>query len=156
MNPPRVGEILSGAFGAVLAVSLFLPWYREQSQTGDSSNLTAWEAFAALDVLLVVVALGGLGLLFAEITQRTHAVATAWASILTPIAVVAAALVLWRTLSPGESREALFALLGLVAATGLAAGSLLSMRNEGLDRARGRSSSEPELLAAPPVAGEER
>src|SRR5665809_7214 len=107
LNPPRVGEILAGASGAVLLVSLFLPWYRERDvvcvevagsdcPSGEAAG-TAWESFAVLDVLLVLVALAGVGLLVAQMTQHTPAIPVAWAALATPIAFVAAAWVLVRT-----------------------------------------------------------
>lgn len=167
LNPPRVGELLAGVFGALLLLSLLLPWYRtpepatarcdEVSQACPRATVSGFEAFGVLDVYLLVIALVGVGLLVAEVTQRTSAIPTAWAALAAPLAFVAAALALWRTLAPpgGSVDEPLFALLGTIAAGGITVGSLLSMRNEGAGagaarpRAGARAEAEPELLAAP-------
>jgi hypothetical protein len=172
LNPPRVGEILAGAFGALLALSLFLPWYRTSDPAVGCDTraagcpretVTAFQALAVVDVVLVVVALGGVALLLLEMTQRTTAVPVAWSALLAPLAVVAFGLVLWRVLDPagGAGDEPVFAFLSLVASGGLLAGVLLSMRSEsyGWRSSRGAGSSGgagrlPDPIPAPRVAGE--
>jgi hypothetical protein len=155
-------------------ISLFLPWYRERSGTcpaardGDcpdpASAGSAWEAFSALDVFLLVVALAAVGLLVLELTQRTPAISIAWAAVTTPVGVAATVWVLVRTLDPPDPRvEPLFALLGLLAAAGVAAGCVLSMRDEGfglrpkpgIDATRGTSADGgPEPIRVPSPSGE--
>lgn len=142
LNPPRVGEVLAGAFGGLLLISLFLPWYRRtvlcEQAPCPQPEATAFEAFAVLDVFLVLVALAGLGLLALEVTQRTPAVPTAWSAVATPLALIASVLVVVRLLAPpGTADDPVFALLGLAACIGLTAGCFLSMRN---DRPRAHSS----------------
>lgn len=176
LKPPRLGEILAGASGLLLAFSLFLPWYRvstvgtcpppHECPGGDSVSVVAFEAFAFLDLYLLVVALAGVGLLVAEVTQRTHAIPVAWASLTLPLALVATGLVLWRTFAPAgpTGAEPVFVLLGLLASAGVAVGALLSMRDEGFG-IRPRPGIEatlrgapamggPDPLPAPPVSGE--
>lgn len=153
-NPPRVGEVLAGAFGGLLLISLFLPWYRQtvlcEQAPCPQLQVTAFEAFAVLDVFLVLVALGGLGLLALEITQRTPAVPVAWAAVATPLALVAALLVLWRVLAPPDSADdPIFALLGLAACVGLTAGCFFSMRN---DRPRSHASTAAARRQPRPVS----
>jgi hypothetical protein len=159
LKPPRVGEILAGAFGALLLVSLFLPWYRAEAPAcvggscPEAPQTSAWEAFAALDLLLLITALAGIGLLAVEVTLRSPAIPVAWSAVTALLGVVASGLVLWRTLSPpgGSDMEAVFALLGLGAAIGLTVGCLASMRDESAQE--GRSSAEPraEPLPVPSV-----
>lgn len=163
---PRVGEILAAAFGALLALSLFLPWYRTAEASpacpaGEAGcpreTVTGFEAFGAIDILLLLVAIGGVALLVLEMTQRTHAVPVAWSVLLMLLALLALAVVAWRTLSPpGEGYEPLFALLGLVACGGVAAGCFLSMRNASpATRAvRGAGGSEPPEPLPVPTVGE--
>lgn len=160
LNPPRVAEILAGAFGVVLLVSLFLPWYRTPIECVQgpcpSQTVSAFGAFAVLDLFLLVVALGGVMLLVVEMTQRTPALATASASIAAPLSFVAFALVLWRTLSPpGAAAEPLFAFLGLIAAGGLTVAFLLSMRNEGLGARGAARTTLPDPLPAPRASTED-
>lgn len=166
LKPPRVAEILAGAFGALLLVSLFLPWYRGgcvQAGGGPCPSESAFEAFAVLDIFLVVVALAGIGLLALELTQRTAALPVAWSALAAPLAMAATVLVLWRTLAPPASAppDPVFALLGLVACAGVGAAFLLSMRNEGVERRRTGSSAaasgQPEAITVPSSgAGGER
>lgn len=142
-KPPRVGEILAGAFGLLLLLSLFLPWYRASTgcprEPCPAMETTAFEAFAAVDIYLLIVALAGVGLLLAETTQRAPAMPVAWAALAAPLALVAFCLALWRTLDPpGGADEALFALLGLLAAGGLTVACFVSMRAEGVDQRRAR------------------
>ena len=143
LNPPRVGEILAGAFGALLVLSLFLPWYRtaEPATAGCGAGqascpretVSGFEALAVTDIVLLAVAIAGVALLLLEMTQRTAAVPLAWSALLAPVALIAFALVLWRTLAPpgGAADEPVFAFLGLVATGGLAIAVLIGMRNEG-------------------------
>jgi hypothetical protein len=157
LTPPRVGEILAATFGVLLLVSLFLPWYRGRA---GEVTISGFGAFAVVDIYLVVVAAGALALLVLETTQRTPAVAVAWAAILTPLAAVGAGLVLWRVLDPPGSggAEPIFAYLGLLAATGVTVGTVMSMRDETQRRpaspeatARARP---PEPLSAPSPGGD--
>jgi hypothetical protein len=171
LNPPRVGEILAGAFGALLVLSLFLPWYRStepatvgcgpEQATCPRETLTGFEALAVVDVVLLLIGLGGVVLLFLEMTQRSPAVPVAWSALLVPLAVVGFVLVVWRVLvPPGDAvEEPLFAFLGLVASGGLTAATLLSMRSESYGwRARGSGGASggrglPEPLSVPRVPG---
>lgn len=141
-KPPRLGEIVAGASGALLLGSLFLPWYREKSDScpgpggsgcpDPAAAGTAWQAFSVLDLFLLVAALAGIGLLVAQMTQRTPAIPVAWAALTTPVGTAAAVWTLVRTLDPPSAQvEPLFALLGLAAAAGIAIGCCLSMRDEG-------------------------
>lgn len=173
LNPPRVPEVLAGAFSALLAVSLFLPWYRasEPAPGCDAGRAgcpretaTAFEAFAAIDILLLLVAGGGFALLVLEMTQRTPALPVAWSAMMAPLVIVALGLVVWRTTAPpeGAGDEPVFALLGLVATGALAAAVLLSMRSEsygwrasvGRGAGGGGAAGLPEPLPVPNIAPE--
>lgn len=130
LNPPRLGEILAGAAGAVLLVSLFLPWFR--ATTGRDVDEIAFEAFAVLDLLLVALALAGIGLAVAQMAAHAPAIPIAWATLTVLLGIVTTIWVLVSVLSPpGQSFEPLFALLGLAASSGVTIGALLSMRDEG-------------------------
>lgn len=166
LNPPRVPEILVGAFAALLILSLFLPWYRADEPAGCAPGAdgcvrdtqTAFEAFAVVDILAALVAIGGLALLLLEMTQDTPAVPVAWSAMLAPLTVVAFGLVLWRTVAPPEDAgdEPVFALLGLVASGGLAVATMLSMRSEGYGwRSRAADPVPSEPLPAPIGSREE-
>lgn len=141
LKAPRLGEIVAGASGAALLVSLFLPWYGTDAAGCPAppapcppTEATGFEALGALDVLLVVAAFAGIALLILEVTQPTPAIPVAWAAVTTLVALVAAVWALYRTLDPPAAAETLdprFAYLGLLASVGVVAGASMSMRDEG-------------------------
>lgn len=126
----RLGEWIAGASGLVLAVALFLPWYE-----GGASTLTAWEAYAVVDVLLAIAALLGIGLLILTTVHRSVSISIAADTLLTIFGTVIALVAVVRVLNlPGgvESGRAAFAWVGLVATVGVAVGALVAMRDERL------------------------
>ena len=168
---PRLGDWTAGVSGIALLGSLFLPWY---SVSGDGcpappapcgqSEVTAWEAFDALDLFLVVTAVFALGLLIVSLTQRAPAIPIAAAVLTSLIGMAATVAVLVRLLAPppaadGSGRELVW--LGLAAAAGVAAGGWLSMRDEAsgvrADRRPGRRGRSPAgevpALPVPPTRG---
>ncbi|MGI8585632.1 MAG: hypothetical protein ACR2KY_04430 [Thermoleophilaceae bacterium] len=142
LTPPRLGEILAGAAGAVLLVSLFLPWFRATAVAacppgsgcpgGGNVDEIAFEAFAVLDLLLAALALAGIGLVIAQVAAHAPAIPVAWASLTVLLGIVTTIWVLVSVISPpGQTFEPLFALIGLAASAGVTIGALLSMRDEG-------------------------
>ena len=141
LRRPRLGEWIAGASGALLLASLFMPWYGTDADGCPAppspcppSELTAWEAFAVLDVVLALTAAMALVLLAVSLVQRAPAVAIELDSLTALVGTVVALWVLVRLVAAPESADGLdarFALLGLLAAIGLAAGAWLSMRDEG-------------------------
>lgn len=104
--------------GLVLLASLFLPWYgaslfidtRGGGLTGTTDyTVSAWDAFAAVDVLLAALALAIVGLAF----RRFPGPATAFAGLAT--ALVAVKLV-WRPDDLGTSYGVWIALAAALAA----------------------------------------
>lgn len=93
----RVWEWLTGLGGAVLLVSLFLPWY-----SVGGADATAWESFAVVDVILAFAALCATALPVVAATQRTAAVPQAFGSTIVWVLGVAAVLALIRLVNtPG-------------------------------------------------------
>ena len=158
----RAGEWIAAASGVVLIVSLFLPWY-----DAGPLDVTAWEAFAMIDVLLFVAGAIGIGVLLITASQSTAAVGVATQALALLITAPIAVLTLIRVLNlPGDldaagADRAPFAWIGLLAAVGVAVGSLVAMRDERASRA-GRPTDptgvpvdappEIETLPAPPRA----
>lgn len=125
---------MAGASGLVLAVALFLPWY-----DGGAATLSAWEAYAVVDVLLAIVAVLGVGLLVLTARQPSVSLTIAADALLTIVGTVIALVAVVRVLNlPGgvesmaESGRAAFAWVGLVATVGVAVGAILAMRDERL------------------------
>ena len=129
----RAGEWIAAASGAVLVASLFLPWY-----TARGHEVSAFEAYAVVDALLLVLGLLGIGLLIVTATQRTAAVGVASDALLTLVAavvVVVAAIRAGNVPSGLEGAErAAFLWIGLIAAFGVLAGAVIAMRDERLSR----------------------
>jgi hypothetical protein len=160
----RPGEWIVGAAGVALFVSLFLDWYDiEASRTGvpggnffvdftGQRGLSGWDAFDVVDIVLAVIALAAIALAIVTATQPTPAIAVSMASIVTLLAFVAFALVVYRAIdtptvfagfrvpSSGEVVPgARFPLdvspsaglwLGLGASVAMIAGSWLAIRDE--------------------------
>jgi hypothetical protein len=128
----RAGEWLAGFSGLVLLVALFLPWYGD-----DAGSRTGWESLGALDVVLAVVALSALAIPVVTALQRVPAVPLAHESLTSLVAWLAVLLVLIRVLNMpdwADGREwGLW--VALAATVGVAAGTLLAMRDERLTRA---------------------
>lgn len=156
----RAGEWIAAVSGAVLVVSLFLPWY----SAGDS-DVTAFEAYTVVDVLLCCLGLLGIALLVVTAAQRTAAVGVASDALLTLVAAVVLALAAIRAANmPGDleaaaAERAAFLWVGLAATLGVLVGSVLAMRDERLSRpgeltdATGHPVESPpeiETLPAPP------
>ncbi len=164
-----------GLSGLLLVIALLVPWYTHDVLTSfgprpslDSQN--AFEALAVADLILLVVALAGIGLAVTTAAEKTVAVPIAYASLLCAAGVVAVVIVLLHLGSspdPGQSvppetrvetGTAAGVYLALVSSIGIFAGSLLAMRDERLSKGSrltdgtGRpvaSAPEPELLSPP-------
>jgi uncharacterized membrane protein HdeD (DUF308 family) len=118
----RAGEWIVGAAGAALFVSLFLDWYQ---------GTTGWQAFDAIDVVLLIVALSALGLALITALQRTPAIPIAMASIVTTLAFVALVVVAYRTINPpGDWDRSGGVWLALGSTLTMLAGSVLALRTE--------------------------
>ena len=151
----RAGEVVASLSGAVLLVSLFLPWY-----SSDGEEASAWQALSAIDVVLALVALLAASLLPVTATQRVPAVPLALSAFVTLAGLIGLLLVLVRLGSlPGAADGREWGLwLGLLAAAGIVAGGGFAMRDERLSPAgrhtdlTGRPSPPPreiEPISAP-------
>ena len=166
----RFEEWLTGVSGVVLLVALFLPWYRYARLDVSHSG---WEAFAALDVVLAVVACMAIALAVMTAVHPTAAVPIALASLLGIVGLVATAWLTVRVASPptldrtvpdltgkttsvgslGGSRE--YGLwIGLAGCLGATIGAWIAMRDERFPRAVIEASRpEIETRPAPPREG---
>jgi hypothetical protein len=125
----RAGEWLLAGAGALLLVSLFLPWY---GVSDGAATRTGFEAFAVLDVVLALIAAGAVAVLPVTAAQRVSAVPLALQSLITVAGLVALVLVLVRVLNlPGDATGREWALwMGLAGAAGVVVGGLVAMRDE--------------------------
>lgn len=131
----RVGEYLTALSGVLLIVSLFGTWY-----SAGSVDLTAWDTFAVLDALFLVLGLLAAAVLLITAAQGTGAIGMAGDSLLALVAVPVALVAVARFVNlPGAAEEvgagrALFSYLGTLAVLGVAVGALVSMRDERLSK----------------------
>jgi hypothetical protein len=129
MGRLRDGEWIAGAGGLALLAAMFLHWYG-----AGPFEVTAWQAFDVLDVVLALLALVPLGLVFTQATRTSPSIPVAL-SVLTMLAgALAALLILYRILNqPGPNdlvEVQAGAWLGFVAAAVIAAGGWRSVRVE--------------------------
>ena len=142
LGRPSLGDWIAGSGGALLLVSLFLPWYDRCSGACDvpaaharGDAISAWQAFSALDVALLLTALMGISLPLLAGLSRVAAVPIATAALTALVSMVAGVWVLVRVLElPGPDsaiERAAFSYVGLAATVGVVLGAWLSMRDEG-------------------------
>jgi hypothetical protein len=132
MRRLRDGEWIAGAGGVALLAAMFLHWYG-----AGPFEVTAWQAFDVLDVLLALVPLG---LVVTQATRSSPSIPVAF-SVFTMLAGgLAALLILYRIGNqPGPNdlvEVQAGAWLGFVAAGLIAAGGWRSMRVEPIPGAR--------------------
>lgn len=133
----RGGELLAGAGGALLAVTLFLPWFGKVSPYcvplpgyACGRNFDAWEAFGFTDVVLLLAAISGIAMAIAGAKPKTDSQITS-ASLTVPIGFVATLLVFYRLFEPVGKLDPRFGLfLGLGACLAVTYGSWRAVRNE--------------------------
>ena len=122
MRRVRIGEIVAGVAGAVLLLSLFLEWYTVR---GRAEGLTAWGAFAFVDLLVCLVALLGIALAVSQVAGRGPALPVAIGVITATLGLAATLLVLYRILNQPGPNDAIGvgagAWIGLAACLGVVA-----------------------------------
>lgn len=130
----RIQDWLVGWLGALLVASLFLGWYR-----GARAAVSAWQAFALIDVFLLVTGLVAMVALVLTLAHRTPAVPLALTSLGIFVALPAAILAAIRLIvvpdlpgaaAGGDVSRLLGAWVGTGAALGLLAAMLASIRDE--------------------------
>jgi hypothetical protein len=127
----RIGELVSGAAGVLLLVSMFLGWY---SVSGRDDSLTAWGAFSVVDLMLALVALLGIALALSQVIGRGPALPVALGVITTTLALAGTLLLLYRILNQPGPNDTIGvqagAYLGLLASLGVFLGAWLSLSDE--------------------------
>jgi hypothetical protein len=123
----RAGEWVAAASGVALLASLFLPWY-------GPADVSGWEALGAIDVLLALVAAGGVLLAVVTAAQGVPAVPIALSTLVLIAGLVAVLLVLFRVadLPDGAGGREWALWLGLAGAAGIVVGAAVAMRDERL------------------------
>jgi hypothetical protein len=133
MGRLRGGDVVAGAGGLALVVSLFLDWYGLGRLDLGASG---WEAFSVLDVVLALLALVPLALVATQATRDSPSLPVAFSVLATVAGFLAALLILYRVINqPGPNdlvTVELGAWVGLAASVAIAAGGWRSMRVEAM------------------------
>jgi hypothetical protein len=160
----RRGELVAGLGGALLLVSLFLPWYGKvlspdaldgpvKRVSIGGPAVTAWQAFSVIDILLVLLVLPAVAVPLVALTASGPAKPIAIAVIASAVGWIAVLLVGYRLLDqPGPNEFVALrygAWLGLVGALTAWVGSWLSMRDESTP---GAVAPDVPRRPAPPVS----
>jgi hypothetical protein len=123
----RLGELLATVGAIALLVLTFLPWF-----SGPHGNLTAWDTFGVVTVLIVLLVIAALALALFTVTERTTALPEAAAVWTTLLAMVTTIAILVRLLvkPDGATGHCPAGWLALAASALVLAGAWLSMRDE--------------------------
>lgn len=123
------GEWVAGGSGLLLLVSLFLPWYAV-----GGADLTGWQSFTVVDVILALAAALALFGAVATAARGTAALSVAAVALSILPSAVAVLIVLWRLADPapaGDASREIGVWLGLAGVLGIALGAWFGMRDEG-------------------------
>jgi hypothetical protein len=122
----RLGELVGAVSGLGLLVVTFLPWF-----SAGQVDLTAWQAFTVVDLVLVAAVIMSLSVAVVMITGLSVSYPVAGSAIATGAGLLAFVLVLIRLIEPpggsGVEREA-GVWLGLLACAGIVLGGYLGMQ----------------------------
>jgi hypothetical protein len=129
----RPGEWLSLAGGVALIVSLFSTWYT-LSAGALTASASGWQAFTVIDVLLALVAAGGIALAVVQAVETRPALPVAASVLLVPVGFIGVLLVVFRLIvQPGPNELVDLgagAWLGLAATLAISAGAWLAVGDE--------------------------
>ena len=134
----RPADLVAAAGGLALLAALFLHWYGgDVLVTGGPPlrlEVTAWQAFSVLDVVLALLALVPLALAFFQATRDSPALPVLFSVSTVLAGAIAALLVLYRLLNQPGPNDTIEvepgAWLALVATLAIAAGGWRSTRDE--------------------------
>jgi hypothetical protein len=152
----RTWEWFTGLAGAVLLLSLFLPWYGAEGFQGTAN---AWQAFTVIDIVLALVAAMAIALLVVTAAQRTASLPQTRVALLVWVAVAGLIVALFRLASPPEvltgvetTRE-IGPYVGVVECIAVMLGAWRSMRDKSFPRAM-RPRLDVETVPTPTADGE--
>lgn len=129
MTRIRRGEAVAGLSGAVLLALLFLTSWFRFGLGPVNTEADGWHSLPTLRWLLVVTALLGLLLLFAQATRRAPALPVALSVITTTLgALTTLAVIIRLPTDNGSPRAGAFA--GLLAVAAVTVGAFMSLRRE--------------------------
>jgi hypothetical protein len=122
----RLGELVGAISGLGLLVASFLPWY-----SAGGEDVTAWQAFSVVDLLMAAASVAALGLAVVAIARLSVSYPAAGSAISTGFGALALILIAYRLINPpgsGDTEREIGAWLGLLAAGGITLGGYLGMQ----------------------------
>jgi hypothetical protein len=148
----RHGEWIAAAGGVILVLSLFLDWYREFVGVDLAVDLTGFESFDVLDIVLVLIAALAIALAVLQAARDSPAIPVGAGVLTVVFGALGVLLVAYRIVNqpgPNELIEVRAgAWVGLLATVAITIGGWESIRDE---RVRGLPPGpEPELRPTPP------
>jgi hypothetical protein len=156
------GELLSAVSALLLLALMFaLKWYgvvalpHAARRSGVQSASSAWNQLSDVRWMMLLTVLVTLGSVTIHLTQRSHGSQSDTSAVITLVAAVTAALLVYRVLialpSPTYVVDAkIGAYLGLLAAVGVMIGGFQSFRARSLARRRPQRPHRRPPLATPP------
>jgi hypothetical protein len=120
------GELVGAISGLGLLVASFLPWY-----SAGGEDVTAWQAFSVVDLLMAAASIAALGLAVVVIARLSVSYPAAGSAISTGFGALALILIAYRVINPpgsGDTEREIGAWLGLLAAAGITLGGYLGMQ----------------------------
>jgi hypothetical protein len=122
----RLGELVGAISGLGLLVASFLPWY-----SAGGEDVSAWQAFSVVDLLMAAASIAALGLAVVAIARLSVSYPAAGSAISTGFGALALILIAYRLINPpgsGDTEREIGAWLGLLAAGGITLGGYLGMQ----------------------------
>lgn len=159
VNRLNTGEKLAGASGiALLLLMSLLDWFNVDVGGGFAdidTGVNAWTAFSFIDIVLFLTALAAIALAVIAATRTSVNLPVALSAVVAGLGILSVLLILFRIISPPDGGAGDFGIdvgrsigvfLGLIAASGVAAGGWLAMQEEGAtftDRPTGGTAPPP-------------
>ena len=100
MSKPRLGELVAALSGLGLLVVSLLPWYDAGGEVGE---LTAWEAFDVVDVIMLIAIACAVGIACVDWFRISVSLPVAGSATTALFSIIALLLVAFRALDPPAS-----------------------------------------------------
>lgn len=148
MDADRVGrgELIAGIAAVALLIIMWLPWFGYDvggiaedvtgidfgDVAGASVNLSAWESFGFIDIVLFVTVVVAVAFAAATAMSQTVALPVAASAITAGLGILSTVLIIYRLIdTPFDADRKYGVFLGLIAAAGIAYGGWAAMQEEG-------------------------
>ena len=134
MGKVKAGERFAGIAALLLFVVMFFDWFgADRGRARGRVDVTAWQAFSFLDVLLLITILVAVGLVVMAAATSSPNLPVAASALAAGLGILSVLLILLRMIfTPRDLGLDVFAFVGLALAAGIAYGGWQSMQEEGV------------------------